>query len=225
MDGLTNIPKHLAIIMDGNGRWAEAQGLPRVAGYSAGLRNIHRLAKDCLECKIEILTLYAPPTEEWWHPELEQALDEELQELHRMDAKLSFLGRLETLPGTWRRKIRKAMELTAGNGGIRLNLAFNYSGRAEIVDAVRRMAEEGIDPSQLDEDLFGQYLYMPDLPEPDLIIHTGGEIRLFDIFIWQGAYAEHYATSVCWPDFDSEELHKALLDYSKRERRFGLLKT
>jgi len=223
VEPLRKIPKHLAIIMDGSGRWAEGQGSPRLAGYLAGMENIHRTVEACLGYEIEILALYAPPAEEWWHPKVEQAFDRELQELNRMSAKLRFLGRLDTLPEGWRQKIHKATELTAGNKDITLNLAFNSSGRAEIVDAAKRIVEEGIEPFQLDEDLFGQYLYTFGLPDPDLIIRTGGGMRLFNLFVWQGAYAEYYATPVCWPDFNSEELCKALLDYSQRERRFGLL--
>lgn len=218
------IPKHLAVIMEGSSRWAQARGLPRRAGYLAGIENIHRLVRDCLKYGIEILTLYAPPVEDWEHPDLEQAFDGELQELHRIGAQLCSLSTLDKLPQPWQRRFRKAIELTAGNEGIVLNLAFNYSGRAEIVDAAKRIVEEGIPPLQLDEELFSRYLYSPELSDPDLIIHPGGAIRLFDCFIWQGAYAELYATHVCWPDFHGEEFRKALLDYSQRERRFGLLK-
>lgn len=230
---LTNVPRHVAIIMDGNGRWAKERGLPRIAGHRAGTENIRRVLRACIKYGIEILTIYAFSTENWKRPKeevgglmriLEEAIERELPELHKNGVKLMHIGRLEGLSEGIKRKIREAIELTKNNERIVLNIAFNYGGRAEIVDAVRRIIEEGVESEGIDEALFSRYLYTADLPDPDLIIRTGGELRLSNFLIWQGAYAEYYSTPTYWPDFDEEELYKALLDYSKRERRFGLIK-
>lgn len=229
---LTKVPYHLAIIMDGNGRWAQARGLPRLAGHQAGTDNIRRILEACVEYGIKILTIYAFSTENWGRPKaevrglmriLEQTLDRELPELHRQGVQLRHIGRLEGISRTLRKKVREAIELTKDNDRIILNVAFNYGGRAEILDAVRRIVKSGIDPDRLDEELFSQYLYTAGLPDPDLIIRTAGELRISNFLIWQGAYAEYYATPTYWPDFDEKELYEALLEYSRRERRFGLL--
>jgi len=231
---LTKVPYHLAIIMDGNGRWARSRGLPRLAGHRAGTENIRRILEACVEHGIKILTLYAFSTENWGRPNaevrgimriLEQTIDRELPELHQNGVQLRHIGRLEGIAEKLRQKVHEAIELTKDNDRIILNVAFNYGGRTEIVDAVRRIVESGVDPDRLDEELFGQYLYTVGLPDPDLIIRTAGELRMSNFLIWQGAYAEYYATLTYWPDFDEEELHSALLEYSNRERRFGLLKT
>ncbi len=228
----TKVPHHLAIIMDGNGRWARSRGLPRLAGHQAGTENIRRIWEACVEHGIKILTLYAFSTENWGRPNaevrgimriLEQTIDRELPELHQNGVQLRHIGRLEGIAEGLRRKVREAIELTRHNDRIILSVAFNYGGRAEIVYAVRRIVETGVDPEQLDEALFSQYLYTAGLPDPDLIIRTAGELRVSNFLIWQSAYAEYYATPTYWPDFDEEELHKALLEYSRRERRFGLL--
>ncbi|MFQ5811794.1 MAG: isoprenyl transferase [Anaerolineae bacterium] len=231
---LTKVPYHLAIIMDGNGRWARSRGLPRLAGHRAGTENIRRILEACVEHGIKILTLYAFSTENWGRPNaevrgimriLEQTIDRELPELHQNGVQLRHIGRLEGIAEKLRQKVHEAIELTKDNDRIILNVAFNYGGRTEIVDAVRRIVESGVAPDRLDEELFGQYLYTVGLPDPDLIIRTAGELRMSNFLIWQGAYAEYYATLTYWPDFDEEELHSALLEYSNRERRFGLLKT
>jgi undecaprenyl diphosphate synthase len=231
---LTKVPCHLAIIMDGNGRWARSRGLPRLAGHRAGTENIRRILEGCVEYGIKILTLYAFSTENWGRPDAEvrgimrilgQTIDRELPELHKNDVQLRHIGRLEGIPEGLRQRVRQAIELTKHNDRIVLNVAFNYGGRTEILDAVRRIVESGVDPDRLDDDIFSQYLYTAGLPDPDLIIRTAGELRISNFLIWQGAYAEYYATPTYWPDFDKEELYRALVEYSGRERRFGLLKT
>ena len=229
---LTRVPNHLAIIMDGNGRWARSRGLPRLAGHRAGTENIRRILEVCVEHGIKILTLYAFSTENWGRPDkevrglmriLEQTIDRELPELHQNGVQLRHIGRLEGISEGLRRRVRKAIELTRHNDRIILNVAFNYGGRTEIVDAVRRIVESGVDPDRLDEHLFSQYLYTAGLPDPDLIIRTAGELRISNFLIWQSAYAEYYATPTYWPDFNTEELYRTLLEYGRRERRFGLL--
>jgi undecaprenyl diphosphate synthase len=229
---LTRVPYHLAIIMDGNGRWARSRGLPRLAGHRAGTENIRRILEACVEYGIKILTLYAFSTENWGRPNaevrglmriLEQTIDRELPQLHQNGVQLRHIGRLEGIAEGLRQKVREAIELTKDNDRIIVNVAFNYGGRTEIVDAVRHIVETGVDPEQLDETLFSQYLYTAGLPDPDLIIRTAGELRVSNFLVWQGAYAEYYATPTYWPDFDKEELYSALLEYDRRERRFGLL--
>ena len=229
---LTKIPYHLAIIMDGNGRWARSRGLPRQAGHRAGTENIRRILEGCVEHGIRILTLYAFSTENWGRPSaevrglmriLEQVIDRQLSELNQSGVQLRHIGRLEGISAGLGRRVREAIELTRHNDRIILNVAFNYGGRAEIVDAVRRIVESGVTPDRLDEHLFSQYLYTAGLPDPDLIIRTAGELRISNFLIWQSAYAEYYATPTYWPDFDEEELYGALLEYDRRDRRFGLI--
>jgi len=218
--------------MDGNGRWARSRGLPRLAGHRAGTENIRRILEACVERGIKILTLYAFSTENWGRPSaevrglmriLEQTIDRELPEFHQNGVQLRHIGRLEGISEGLRRRVREAIELTRRNDRIILNVAFNYGGRTEIVDAVRRIVESGASPERLDEHLFSQYLYTAGLPDPDLIIRTAGELRISNFLIWQSAYAEYYATPTYWPDFNEEELYKALIEYGKRERRFGLI--
>jgi len=218
--------------MDGNGRWARSRGLPRLAGHRAGTENVRRILEGCVEYGIKVLTLYAFSTENWGRPDaevrgiiriLEQTIDRELPELHKNGVQLRHIGRFEGIPEKLRQKVCEAIELTKHNERIVLNVAFNYGGRTEILDAVRRIVESGVAPDRLDENIFGQYLYTAGLPDPDLIIRTAGELRISNFLIWQSAYAEYYATPTYWPDFDKEELCRALLEYSGRERRFGLL--
>jgi undecaprenyl diphosphate synthase len=224
------IPHHLAIIMDGNGRWAKSRGLPRLAGHRAGTENIRRIIRTCVQLGIKVLTIYAFSTENWERPRsevrglmsiVERVIDQELHELHANGVQLRHMGRLEGISETLQRKIKHALELTARNDRLILNVAFNYGGRAEIVDAVRLMIADGIPADQVDEATLSRYLYTGGLPDPDLIVRTSGELRVSNFLIWQGAYAEYYATSTYWPDFDREELFKALGHYSQRERRFG----
>jgi undecaprenyl diphosphate synthase len=218
--------------MDGNGRWAKERRLPRLMGHRAGTENTRRVLRACGEFGIKIVTLYGFSTENWQRPQdevnglfsiFEDAIDREVPELHRNGVRLRHLGRTERLPGRLVKKIESAMELTKDNERLILNLAFNYGGRAEIVDATRRIIAEGVDPAIIDEELFSNYLYTAGLPDLDLFIRTGGEMRLSNFLLWQTAYAEYYSTPIYWPDFDEAELEKALIAYSQRTRKFGKL--
>jgi len=230
---LVTTPQHVGIIMDGNGRWAREHGLPRLEGHRAGTENIRRVLEACSEFGIKILTIYAFSTENWGRPQaevrglmriLEEVIDREVKNLHKNGVQLRHIGQLEGISQRLQRAVRDAIELTKENDRLILNVAFNYGGRSEILDAVRRLMGDGISPQELSEELFERYLYTAGLPPPDLIIRTGGEMRLSNFLIWQAAYAEYYSTPTYWPDFDKEELYKALLAYSQRERRFGLLR-
>ena len=229
---LSKVPHHLAIIMDGNGRWARQRGLPRLAGHRAGTENIRPILEACVEYGVQMLTLWAFSTENWGRPKrevrgllriLSETIDRQLPELHANGVRLRHIGRLDRLPHSLQEKVRQAIALTANNERITLNVAFDYGGRAEILQAVRRIIADGIAPEQVDEALFSQYLYTAGLPDPDLVIRTSGEFRTSNFMIWQAAYAEYYITPTYWPDFGKEELYQALLDYSQRERRFGLV--
>ena len=228
-----SVPHHIGVIMDGNGRWAQEHGLPRLEGHRAGTENIRRLLRSCGEYGIKIVTIYAFSTENWFRPSdevrgligiLERVLEIEVENMHQEGVKLRHVGELEGLPDRLRKAVLDAIELTKNNDRLILNVAFNYGGRAEIVRAVKRLLEDNPDPNEIDEELFGGYLYTAGLPDPDLIIRTGGEMRLSNFLIWQSAYAEYYSTPTFWPDFDKEELTKALRAYARRERRFGRLK-
>lgn len=229
---MDRIPRHIGIVMDGNGRWAKKRRLPRLMGHQAGTENTRRVLRACGEFGIKIVTLYGFSTENWQRPNdeveglfsiFEGAIDREVPELNRNGVRLRHLGRTEGLPDRLVQKIESAMELTKDNDRLILNLAFNYGGRAEIVDATRRIIAQGIDPTAIDEELFSSYLYTAGLPDLDLVIRTGGEMRLSNFLLWQTAYAEYYATPTFWPDFDEAELEKALLAYSQRKRKFGKL--
>ena len=218
--------------MDGNGRWARARGLSRSAGHRAGTENLRRVLRAAVEFGVPILTIYAFSTENWGRPEsevrilmsiLERVIDRELTELHGEGVRLRHLGRLERIAPQLRRKILDAIELTKENTQLILNVAFDYGGRDELVDAIRRIIADGVPAEQVDEPLVSRYLYTAGLPDPDLIIRTSGEMRVSNFLIWQGAYAELYVTPSLWPDFDKDELYKALEHYSLRERRFGLV--
>lgn len=224
------VPQHIAIIMDGNGRWAKARNLPRLAGHRAGTSNLRCVLRACKNHGIQIVTLYAFSTENWHRPPeevsglmrlLEVSIDRELEALHREGVQIRHLGRLDRIPAALQQKIQRAIEYTRQNRDLILNIALNYGGRAEIVDAARRILAEGLRPEDLDEATFSRYLYTSDLPDPDLIIRTSGEYRVSNFLIWQGAYAEYYVTDVLWPDFDEKELLKALEHFRRRERRFG----
>lgn len=228
-----SVPHHIGVIMDGNGRWAQEHGLPRLEGHRAGTENIRRMLRSCGEYGIKIVTIYAFSTENWYRPSdevrgligiLERVLENEVENLHQEGVKLRHVGELEGLPDRLRKAVLDAIELTKNNDRLILNVAFNYGGRAEIVRAVKRLFEDSPDPNEIDEELFGGYLYTAGLPDPDLIIRTGGDMRLSNFLIWQSAYAEYYSTPTFWPDFDKEELTKALRAYARRERRFGRLK-
>jgi undecaprenyl diphosphate synthase len=230
---LSTIPYHIGIIMDGNGRWARERGLPRLEGHRAGTENIRRVLESCGEYGIKMVTIYAFSTENWQRPQvevrgligiLERVLEREVENLHQNGVKLRHLGELEGIPDRMRKAVLDAIELTKDNDRLTLNVAFNYGGRAEIVRAVRKMLADNVDPADVDEEFLSDCLYTAGLADPDLIIRTGGEMRLSNFLIWQAAYSEYYSTPTYWPDFDKEELYKALLAYSERERRFGKLK-
>jgi undecaprenyl diphosphate synthase len=232
-DSLSSIPYHIGIIMDGNGRWAQEHGLPRLEGHRAGTDNIRRVLEACGEYGIKIVTIYAFSTENWQRPLdevkglmgiLERVMEKEVENLHREGVRLRHVGELDGLSDKLRKAVLDATELTKDNEGLTLNVAFNYGGRAEIVRGARKLLEEGADPATLDEEHFAKYLYTAGLPDPDLIIRTGGEMRLSNFLLWQAAYAEYYSTPTYWPDFDKEELAKALRTYAQRDRRFGRLK-
>jgi len=227
---ITPLPRHVAIIMDGNGRWAKQRGLPRLAGHRAGTENIRRVIEGFAEQGVKYLTLYAFSTENWTRPRaevrgllriLEEVIGRETRNLHEKGVRLRHLGRLDGLSVKLKRAVHDAVEMTKDNTRITVNIAFNYGGRVEILDAIRRMLQDGVKAEQVDDALFSKYLYTADLPDPDLIIRTAGEMRLSNFLIWQAAYSEYYSTPVFWPDFDKAEIEKALLAYGQRERRFG----
>lgn len=225
------VPRHIAIIMDGNGRWAKARGLPRTEGHRHGVENLRRILEACVREGVQILTIYAFSTENWNRPRyevqmlmkfLEFFIDRELNELDRNGVQIRHLGEMDNVPPRLQEKIRTACQRTAGNNRLILNVAFNYGGRDEIVRAVRRIVADGIPADQITEAVISRYVYTSGLPDPDLIIRTSGELRVSNFLIWQAAYAEYYATPIYWPDFDEAELHKALETYAGRKRRFGM---
>ncbi len=227
-------PRHIAIIMDGNGRWALSRGLPRLAGHRAGTENLRRLIEACVEFGVEYLTLYAFSTENWGRPVeevrglmriLEDVIDRELKELHQEGVQLRHIGRLDRIKPSLKRKVLNAIELTKNNQRLILNIAFNYGGRDEIIFAIRKIIEDGVSPDEVTSEMVSQYLFTAGVPDPDLIIRTSGELRGSNFLIWQGAYAEWYFTPVYWPDFAKEELRKALDEYRQRERRYGHVNT
>jgi undecaprenyl diphosphate synthase len=220
----------VAIIMDGNGRWAQERGLSRQAGHRAGTENIRRIIRRFGERGVKYLTLFAFSTENWKRPRREinplmrlvgRVIDRELNALHESNVRLLHLGSLEPLSADLQRRVRDAIELTRDNDGLTVCVAFNYGGRAEIVDAVRRIASEGLRPEQIDEEAFSSYLGTRGLPDPDLVIRTAGEMRVSNFLLWQAAYAEYYSTPAYWPDFDEKEVDRALEAYGQRVRRFG----
>jgi len=216
--------------MDGNGRWAAKRGLPRLAGHRAGTENIRRVVEYFAQYQVKYLTLFAFSTENWNRPRgevrglltiLGEVIGEEAKNLHKKGVKLRHLGRLDRLPQRLQQAVQRATELTKDNTRMTLSIAFDYGSRAEIVDAVQRMFGDGIPPERVNESLLSSYLYTADLPDPDLIIRTGGEMRLSNFLLWQAAYSEYYSTPTFWPDFGPEETERALIAYSQRERRFG----
>ena len=223
-------PRHIAIIMDGNGRWARQRGLPRLAGHRAGTENIRRIVEACVEEAVDILTIYAFSTENWARPLeevqgllgiLSEVIERETDSLHRNGVQVRHIGRLEELSPEIQAKIVRSVERTRENQRLILNVAFNYGGRAEIVDAVRRIVERGFPADQVNEELVAASLYTAGCPDPDLIVRTAGEMRLSNFLIWQAAYSEFYSTPTLWPDFDKEELRKAIAAYGSRVRKFG----
>jgi len=228
------IPKHVAIIMDGNGRWAKRRGLPRVFGHRAGVESLRDIVKVCTELKIAVLTVYAFSTENWKRPRdevdalmdlLVEYVNKELDELCANGVRVNPIGRLEVLPAASLAALQKARETSRNNGGLILNIALNYGGRMEIVDAVRAVAagiKEGeIAPGEIDEKLFAGYLYTAGMPDPDILIRPAGDFRVSNFLLWQLAYTEFWLTPVMWPDFRRVHLLQALVDFQGRDRRFG----
>jgi undecaprenyl diphosphate synthase len=227
---IKHIPEHVAIIMDGNGRWAQERGLPRLAGHRAGTDNIRRVIQCFADYGVKYLTLYAFSTENWSRPQpevqglmqiLEESIDRETQNLHQEKVRILHLGSSEGLSDMLKRKVLYAVDLTKDNDRISLCLAYNYGGRAEIAEAFKRILQNGVRPEEIDEALISDNLYTAGVPDPDLIIRTGGEMRLSNFLIWQAAYSEYYSTQTLWPDFGSDDIEQAILAYSERERRFG----
>jgi undecaprenyl diphosphate synthase len=233
----SDLPVHIAIIMDGNGRWAKMRSLPRLAGHKAGRESVRTAVRTCARLGISALSLYTFSLENWKRPKaevrglmqfLKQVLHSEYLELNENNIRLKAIGRLDILPPGTRRVLDETIERLSVNTGMVLNLCLSYGGRAEIVDAARKVAEASvrgeIDPGVLDEDLFAGYLYAPDIPDPDLLIRTSGENRISNFLLWQLAYTEIVVMEVLWPDFREEHLLGAVREYLGRERRFGVLK-
>ena len=234
LKGRGNLPRHVAIIMDGNGRWARARGVPRLMGHRAGLEAVREVVRGCDVLGIEVLTLYTFSTENWNRPRrevqalmgiLRQSLRQERRELRERNVQLRVIGRIEDLPPPVRETIEQTQAHLAGCTGLVLNLALSYGGRGEILDAVRRLLNDTrtrrIPASQVDETLLSSYLYTAGLPDPDLLIRTSGEMRISNFMLWQLAYTELWVTATLWPDFRRRHLFQAVADYQQRERRFG----
>ncbi len=224
------LPAHVAIIMDGNGRWAAGRHLPRVEGHRAGIESVRDTVETAARLGIRVLTLYAFSIENWKRPAsevgtlmtlLKRYLRSELNTLLRNDIRFGVIGRLDELAPDIQRELNDAVERTAGNRGMLFNIALNYGGRAEIVDAARRALASGVRPEELDETRFASFLYTAGQPDPDLLIRTSGEMRVSNFLLWQIAYAEIYVTETLWPDFRRRHLLEAVLAYQKRERRYG----
>ena len=226
----TRLPTHVAIVPDGNGRWAEKRGLPRLHGHQAGAENMYNMVRYLNEYPVKYVSLYGFSTENWARPDtevnglfrlLEEFIDTYLEEIHERNIRLFHSGRLYQLPENLQQVITRAVEMTKDNDRMILNVAFNYGGRAEIVDAARRLLADGHKPEELDEKSFSNYLYTVGLPDVDLLIRTGDETRLSNFLLWQTAYSEYHFTKVLWPDIRKKDIDKALLAYSQRTRRFG----
>ena len=232
LEPIQKVPSHIAIVMDGNGRWAASRGLPRLAGHRAGTENLRRVIRACVEFNVKVLTIYAFSTENWGRPSdeveglmmiLEDVIDRELDELHAEGVRLRHIGRLDRLNPRLREKVLHAVELTKNNDQLVLCIAWNYGGRDEIICAIQNLIADGVKPEQIGEELVSSYMFTVGIPDPDLIIRTSGEMRISNFLIWQSAYSEWYITPTLWPDFNREELYKALQAYSQRDRRFGKL--
>ncbi|NNC88609.1 MAG: isoprenyl transferase [Akkermansiaceae bacterium] len=232
----SDIPKHVAVIMDGNGRWARARGLPRREGHRAGAESVREAVEACKELGIGYLTLYAFSSENWNRPRqeiealmilLERFLKEKTPEMHKQNVRLHAIGRLDSLPDRCRNELRRAIEATSGNDGLNLILALSYGAREEITDAAKAIAEDvaagRLTPDEIDRELFASYLYTSAFPDPDLLIRTSGELRLSNFLLWQISYAEIVITKKFWPDFRKADLHAAVEEYTSRQRRFGAI--
>jgi undecaprenyl diphosphate synthase len=218
--------------MDGNGRWALTRGLPRLAGHRAGTENLRRIIEACVEFGVKYLTIYAFSTENWGRPDdevsglmsiFDEVFERELTELHRQGAQLRHIGRLDGVRASLREKVRNGIEMTKNNNRLVLNVAFNYGGRDEIVQAIKAILKDGIDPNDVTAELVSRYLYTSDCPDPDLVIRTSGEKRISNFLIWQAAYAEWVFPETLWPDFGRDELLAAIQEFGRRERRYGLV--
>lgn len=224
------LPRHVAIIMDGNRRWAKARGLAEMDGHSAGVEAIREIIRHAVRRGIEVLSLYAFSRENWARSDeevgglfmlLEQVIRNETAELREQGARVRVLGRIDELPPETRASIEQALEATAGGARLQLNIAFNYSGRTELVDAARKLVARGLLPDEIDEDVLAGALYTAGMPDPDIVIRTGGDERLSNFLIWQAAYAEFYFSPILWPDFGPDAFDTALVEYASRQRRFG----
>ena len=229
-----NLPRHIAIIMDGNGRWARQRGLPRTMGHRSGIKSVRRVVEACVALKIPVLTLYAFSIENWRRPKMEintlmrllsEFLEKEINEMNEHDIRFTAIGRLEQLPEFVQKRLSRTIEATSKNKGLVLNLALNYGGRSEIVDAARKIAhqvkEETLRLEEIDENSFSRFLYTHGLPDPDLLIRTSGEMRVSNFLLWQISYSEIVVTKKLWPDFNKSDLEKAIQEFRSRERRFG----
>ena len=230
--GPAGVPRHVAIIMDGNGRWAEQQELPRLAGHRAGVDSISRVLDLLAARGVEYLTLYAFSTENWARPSdevagiiglLHEALERNTDLLREKNIRVFHIGRTDRLSPDTRRAVERIQQLTRDNTGLVLNVAFDYGGRQEILAAVRQLLRQGVAPEEVDEELFSSCLFTAHCPDPDLIIRTGGELRISNFLLWQSAYSEYYHTTTLWPDLDAADLEQALDSYRSRQRRFGKL--
>ena len=224
------VPSHVGIIMDGNGRWAKRRALPRLAGHHAGTENVRRITMACADAGVDVLTIYAFSTENWRRPAeevrglmtlLAQRIDKEAAELHRNNVQIRHVGTLDGIAARLAERVSAAVQLTRDNTGLVLNVAFNYGGRDEITRAVRRALAAGVAPHELTPEIIDRHLDTAGLPDLDLVIRTGGEMRLSNFLLWQAAYAEYYSTPICWPDFGREELYQAFAEFGRRSRRFG----
>ena len=228
-----NIPRHIAIIMDGNGRWAKERGLPRIAGHKEGVESVRVILKACAEFGVKYLTIYTFSTENWRRPQEEVGflmnlfsltIDREIKELMENKVKLNFLGRLSELSPELQKKTKAAMKKSENNTRTVLNIMMNYGGRAELIDAFKQMSAEQLSADVIDEKTVSKYLYTKDIPDPDLLIRTASEIKISNFLLWQIAYSEIYVTPVLWPDFRRDQLSLAIEDYQKRTRKFGKTK-
>jgi undecaprenyl diphosphate synthase len=229
-----NLPSHIAIIMDGNGRWAKRRGLPRTAGHRAGVKAVKKVVRAAGDVGISVLTLFTFSQENWKRPKSEvsaimkllyETTKKEINELDENNVRLITTGRIEELSPRRKQILQEAIDRTKNNTGLVLNLALNYGGRTEILDAVKKISQDAkkgkLDPEKLNEEVFAQYLYTDGLPDPDLLIRTSGEMRISNFLLWQTSYTELYVTDVLWPNFTAKDFYEAIWDYQNRERRFG----